>query len=455
MKLSFVDWIITPDYYLGPWNSQPEYSRGNTPQPPSLTPRNSSSRSQEIKPDDDPIHQKLLRAAAEGHSREGIQSLLDRGADCNTRDSQDLTPLHHAAYNGHARTVVALIEAHANSNAQHYVYGTPLCLAAAKGYADIVRSLFDSGATIHGTAGYLGSVMHCACLSGSVDVIDQVIAHGGLLTAQRTSCVRIWTNMRDLDGTLLERMPVLDRKRTYVFAFSSPVLVAVLSDHPSSLARCLELGISKDERTKEWRDTPPQQSLPILPLPYTVFRSTGDTLLSWASVYCRATAAKALIEAGADIEACNNQGENALHHVAIMICGDRKCAMLNLVGFLATPWTMQQRDKKGRCALHVAAALKNVIVAERLIEAGSPVDITIQSPDIENGRTALHTAAVTGDLEMAALLINKRSKASVRDAHGWLACDLARDKGHKSVESFILGAMRGQQSSSVLSRQNN
>lgn len=119
--------------------------------------------------------------------------------------------------------------------------------------------------------------------------------------------------------------------------------------------------------------------------------------------------------------------------------------MLKLVGSLATPWTLQQRDRKGRCALHVAAELVNAIVAERLIEAGTPVDITIQSSYIENGRTALHIAAEAGDIEMAVLLIKKRIKASVRDANGWLACDLARNKGHARLEKFILSAMQAQQ----------
>lgn len=123
----------------------------------------------DVKPDDDdPIHQKIIRAAAEGHGLEGVKALLDRGADCNARDGNDLTPLHHAAFNGHERTVSALFSTGSNANAYRDMYGTPICLAEIKCKADIGDLLLQLGATVHGPAGCLGFVAHCAYLAGKV-----------------------------------------------------------------------------------------------------------------------------------------------------------------------------------------------------------------------------------------------------------------------------------------------
>ncbi|XP_043542625.1 ankyrin repeat domain-containing protein 65-like [Chiloscyllium plagiosum] len=57
-----------------------------------------------------------------------------------------MTPLHHAAFQGHVTVAGALIEHGADVHARNWMDKTPLHLAAEKGHCHIVRLLISNGA---------------------------------------------------------------------------------------------------------------------------------------------------------------------------------------------------------------------------------------------------------------------------------------------------------------------
>ena len=85
----------------------------------------------------------ILEAAHEGNI-EAVKKHLASGADLNTKDSEDGTPLHHAAWNGHKEVAELLIEKGAVVNALG-VNGTPLDWAIFRNHTETAELLRKHG----------------------------------------------------------------------------------------------------------------------------------------------------------------------------------------------------------------------------------------------------------------------------------------------------------------------
>ncbi|KAK7863559.1 hypothetical protein R5R35_011183 [Gryllus longicercus] len=89
----------------------------------------------------------LMLAAYEGYS-DTLQVLLRAGADVECRDMNEYLPLHAAACRGHEGAVHVLVEAGVDINARDGVTGsTALILAASKGHAECVYRLLQNNKT--------------------------------------------------------------------------------------------------------------------------------------------------------------------------------------------------------------------------------------------------------------------------------------------------------------------
>ena len=85
----------------------------------------------------------LHSAAFWGHA-DVITALLEAGADPKARDNDGRTPLHEA---DNADAITALLEAGADPNAREGEYGSTLLHSAAFwGHADVITALLEAGA---------------------------------------------------------------------------------------------------------------------------------------------------------------------------------------------------------------------------------------------------------------------------------------------------------------------
>ena len=90
--------------------------------------------------------QKLLMASARGNSNE-VRRLLSSGmVDVSSSNSQGLTPLQKAAYNGHKDVVQLLLDRGADPNKADIDGETVLYVAASNSRKDVAKLLLDRGA---------------------------------------------------------------------------------------------------------------------------------------------------------------------------------------------------------------------------------------------------------------------------------------------------------------------
>ena len=88
-----------------------------------------------------------LGSAASLGEVEMVRLLLDRGANPNIGDKDNLTPLQLAAHHGNLAIVRMLLKAGANVNSPDSRYGyTALASASQNGHVEVVRELLGAGA---------------------------------------------------------------------------------------------------------------------------------------------------------------------------------------------------------------------------------------------------------------------------------------------------------------------
>ena len=109
----------------------------------------------------------LFSAAVSGNVLE-VARQLNYGADVNSRNDDDATPLHFAALSGHRDVAEFLISKGADVKAREKHGGTPLYFAAVMGHKDVVELLVARGAK--------ADTLYIAALPGQKDIAELLIA---------------------------------------------------------------------------------------------------------------------------------------------------------------------------------------------------------------------------------------------------------------------------------------
>ena len=138
---------------------------------------------------------------------------------------------------------------------------------------------------------------------------------------------------------------------------------------------------------------------------------------------------KALLEAGARVTEVDNDGRVAV----ILAAQEGHLAVVRmLIETAGTP--LESRGHDGRTPLRAAAAADNCFELIRyLVQVGG--DVNARDAD---GRTALYTLAVEGQLEAAAWLLRAGADPMSTDAEGRTALHAAAWHGHRDVAALLL-----------------
>ena len=243
----------------------------------------------------------LVDAAERGNVAE-VRALLKQGADITATRMDGLTALHAAVYADHLNVTEALLAAGAKATAADRYGVTPLYLAAVNGNAEIIRRLLAAGADPNGVDAGGETVLMTAARTGNPAALRALIERGAQVDA---------------------REPEFQQ---------TALMIAVREDHPDAVGALLAAGASPNAQTR--RGPTPQFVLPCKGtgcgsegvginrggLPDRGRRAEikgGMTALLYAARDGRLTAARQLIDAGADLELPDANGIRPLLMAAL------------------------------------------------------------------------------------------------------------------------------------------
>lgn len=129
------------------------------------------------------LDRSLVEAAASGDI-EGIDGLLQAGANVNCAVSGDGSPLIVSARNGRLATVQLLLDRGADPNLMVPGDGNPLIMAAREGHTEIVAFLLDRGANIDQIVPGDENALIQASDRGYLEVVKLLVARGADVNAR-------------------------------------------------------------------------------------------------------------------------------------------------------------------------------------------------------------------------------------------------------------------------------
>ena len=233
----------------------------------------------------------LVKAARSG-DRGAVRQWLARHADVNGAEPDGTTPLHWAASTNDLEMAELLIHAGAKANVANRYGVSPLSVAAANGNAPLVNALLRAGAEVAFADHSLTdgqTVLMLAARSGSVEAVQALVEHGAAANAAESRT-----------GT-------------------TALMWAAAADQPFVVRALVKAGAEMNARSAipKFPHTPPAViGDPLEPdesyVGQTPLPKGGWTALMYAARQNAQAAARALAEAGADLNVTDPDGASAL-----------------------------------------------------------------------------------------------------------------------------------------------
>ena len=400
----------------------------------------------------------LLLAAAEGHTQACL-ALIEAGAAVNAHDENGDTPLHAAAVGAHADACRALLAAGADARAVNDMQYTPLmywllchadvlpptellsgsdlsaadergatALHLACEQPELCRALLDAGANPNAADAEGNTPLHRAAADGSAEVCRMLLAVGAdpaLRNAEGATPAQL---ALAAGADVAELLPP-PADSTPTCAGGNPALRAEVERLFSPDAAD---ALVADTRGPEWRFV--QDLLSHSELCAKGMEAAQDfPYLLYYCVVCHhqrravePAVLRALMAAGADVNACDTAGATVFHWAVATAQGEL-CSLLLELGARADEWP----------PLHLAAILNHAEECGRIIsEAGADVNALSAA-----GWSPLMYAARFGYADVCRLLLEAGADASLgaEGAEGALMpLHNAVEQGHADICRLLL-----------------
>jgi ankyrin repeat protein len=365
-----------------------------------------------------------LMIAAEKGQVEIARALLLAGASIHVKDTPSLweretgpgglTPLAYAVQREHAEVVDLLLDAGAFVDAHNLDGGTPLFAAASTGSVAMVERLLAAGADAKAKDRFGGTAFATAAIWGN-PTLTKLLADAGASAQDSQAVVQalnmaIFENKLDLVEDLLARGIDVNAPAP---GGTTPLFTAAMMGRQALVRRLLDLGADPSAGTED-RESP----------------------LSRAATMGHVAIVRALLEAGADpktegqcgrtpvLDLVHDYGRNPMSSTG----GVPECLRM----LIDAGAEIDARDNDGRTALQVAAAAGHEDLAAILRAAGAS---TVGVAEAE-----LRWAAGEGDLARVRDLIAAGADVNAPGPHGHTALMAAANKGHAEVVRALLEA---------------
>jgi ankyrin repeat protein len=343
-----------------------------------------------------------LVEAAKKADHQAVQALLKTpGADVNAATADGATALHWAAHRDDLEMVDLLINSGANVKAANRYGVQPLSLAAENGNAAIIDRLLKAGADPNTAMPEGETALMTASRAGKVDAIKTLLVHGAAVNARdsfRGETALMWAAGRNNADAI--RMLV---------EFGADVKVRT-SNPSRSVGRNADSGVM-------FTSPPP----------------TGFTAFLFAVREGQLDAAKALLEAGANVNDTVSDGESALviasanAHWEVADFLLDKGADPNLAGAGWNALHQAVRERRPNLGFGTpgpipTGSVDSIEVIKKMIAKGAHVDARMTKNGMKDGQrnrlnrlgaTAFFLAAKNTDVEVQKVLLAAGADATI------------------------------------------
>ena len=344
-----------------------------------------------------PINNKLLKQSEKGNVKQILQ-LLDMGADVNAKDKEGWTPLLTALGMEHFQAAEILIDAGADVNYPLPISPfdeTPLMKAAFDGSLPVVEKLLSKGAEVNAKREDGTTALLFAALGGHLAVVQKLLTAGADIHARST-------NQGALGASLLR-----GHKEVAEFLRAAGARL--------TLSEAADCGLTEEVRALLAAGAEPDEGAAIA---YAArAEKLGIIIL--------------LVEAGANINAQDSDGNTALHHAA-------QWEMHDIVRYLLTKCNasadIENDDKETPFDL---AILSDDTEMVRLFLANRKVNVN-RKDYME--ATALHRAVEADNPELVKLLLSAGAEVNVKNCLDETPLSIAREEEYDDIIRLLRAA---------------
>ncbi|XP_051909665.1 ankyrin repeat and SAM domain-containing protein 6-like isoform X1 [Hippocampus zosterae] len=321
----------------------------------------------------------LQFASASGHENL-VRFLLRKGASVDSRNNYGWTPLMQAARFGHLTVAHILLENGADMNGRNRLGASVLTMAARGGHTHVVKLLLESDA-------FVDDFDHLAAAA-------EAVSNGN----NNNSCSAVGFGASEgcAGGGVRDFMDV------------TALMVASQHGHEATVRLLLEWGadVSFAQKTTGW----------------------GPLMVAVLSG--KVSVAQQLVERGADPDHVNVLTKTAFE-LAMQLKQREIKAYLDSI----TTVRPQTDDERRRPDVFSALKLGNSQLVKEILEE----DPTQVNSSNQEGASPLMMAAVSGQLEVVHLMVDKKADVNKQDGvHGWTALMQATYHGNKDVVKYLL-----------------
>ncbi|XP_076420288.1 ankyrin repeat and SAM domain-containing protein 6 isoform X2 [Peromyscus maniculatus bairdii] len=309
--------------------------------------------------------------------------------DCS--DEAGNSALQLAAAGGHEPLVRFLLRRGASVNSRNHYGWSALMQAARCGHASVAHLLLDHGADVNAQNRLGASVLTVASRGGHLGVVKLLLEAGAMVDPHNPS----------------GESPAMGGSRDELLGITA-LMAAVQHGHEAVVRLLMEWGAD----------------------PNHTARTVGWSPLMLAALLGKLSVAQQLVEKGA-----NPDHLSVLEKTAFEVALDRKHR--DLADYLDPLTTVRPKtdEEKSRPDIFHALKMGNFQLVKEIADE-DPNHVNLVNGD---GATPLMLAAVTGQLPLVQLLVEKHADMDKQDSvHGWTALMQATYHGNKEIVKYLL-----------------